>query len=131
MQNDSISFTILFERIAPDSEAEAQASVREAINESALIAGFNTDIEVGFEQRAPILPAIIAIVAVCKLPFKDVPDVVERMKQFYDYLRSKLSRQVQVREIKIKTEHGEYLIKTDDPVKIETPDFAMILKRRE
>jgi hypothetical protein len=131
MQEDSISISLSFERIAPDGEAEAQSSVRDAIRESALIAGFNTDIEVGFEQRAPILPAVIAIVAVCKLPFKDAPDIAERVKQFYNYLRRKLLREVQIREIKIKTKHGEYTFKTDDPLKIETPDFDLILKSRE
>lgn len=131
MQEDYLYISLSFERIAPDSETEAQMSVRSAVRESALVAGFNDEVEVGFEQRAPILTTVLVIVAVCKLPLKDVPDMVERVKQFYNYLRGKLLREVKVREIKIKTEHGEYIFKTDDPLKIETPDFALILKQRE
>jgi hypothetical protein len=130
MSDDSIFVTLHFEAVAPDTPKDAERAVMDAINESGLLADFGK-IEVAFDQRVPTLETITGTIAAFKLVFKDMPDTAGNMKRFYYYLRSRLSRQVQVREIKIKTPKGEFLMKTDDPVELETPDFYVMLKPRD
>lgn len=132
-ENSPVLISVEFISVPPDMETDSKRIVKEILAEGAIFSSFGNQYEIGVEQKTPVLASIATIVATLRLPFNDIPDLAIAIKKFIIYLREKLITQVDVREIKIKTENGEILIKVKENEKIhlETDDIKVIIKKKK